>query len=52
MKLEILHSAKLVMILSILLIVTTLGQIFAQPNSIKDITNNKYALANLLDGIE
>ncbi|MBT8387263.1 MAG: hypothetical protein KJO12_07605 [Ignavibacteria bacterium] len=52
MKLEILHSAKLVVILSSLLIVVTLGQIIAQPKSIKNITNNKYALNNLLAGIK
>ncbi len=52
MKLEVLLKAKLVFSLLCLLFVTTLGQAIAQPNSIKDITNYKYALINLLDGIK
>ena len=52
MKLEALLKTKLVLSLLSLLFVTTFGQTISQPNSIKDITNNKYALVNLLNGIK
>ncbi len=51
MKLEALLKTKLVLSLLSLLFATTLGQTIAQPNPIKEITDHKYALANLLDGI-
>ena len=52
MKLEALLKTKLVLSLLSLLFVTTFGQTISQPNSIKDITNNKYAIVNLLKGIK
>lgn len=52
MKLEALLKTKLVLSLLSLLFVTALGQTIAQPNPIKDITDYRYALANLLDGIK
>jgi len=52
MKLEILSRTKLVIASLSLLFVATAGEITAQTNSIKEITNNKYALDNLLDGIK
>ena len=52
MKLEALLKTKLVLSLLSLLFVTTFGQTISQPNSIKDITNNKYALFNLFNGIK
>ena len=52
MKLEILSRTKLVIASLSLLFVATAGEITAQNNSIKEITNNKYALDNLLDGIK
>lgn len=51
MKLEVLPKTKLVISLLSLLFITTMGQTIAQPNTIKDISNYKYALVNLLDGI-
>ena len=52
MKLEVLLKTKLVLSLLSLLFVINLGQTIAQPNSIKDITNIKYAFDNLLEGIK
>ena len=52
MKLEILSRTKLVIASLSLLFVATAGEITAQTNSIKELTNNKYALDNLLDGIK
>jgi len=54
MKLEVLPRTKLVIAYLSLLFVATIGELTAQTNfiSIKDITNDKYALDNLLDGIK
>ncbi len=52
MKLEVLPGTKLVIAYLSLLFVATIGELTAQTNSIKDITNVKYALDNLLDGIK
>lgn len=52
MKLEVLSRTKLVIASLSLLFVVTIGELTAQTNSIKDITNNKYALDNLLEGIK
>ena len=53
MKLEVLPRTKLVIAYLSILFVATIGELTAQTNSIsiKDITNDKYALDNLLDGI-
>jgi len=51
MKLEALLKTKLVIAYLSLFFVATIGELTAQPNTIKDITNNEYALVNLLDGI-
>jgi hypothetical protein len=52
MKLEVLSITKFVVVSLSLIFVATLGELIAQPNSIKNITNNKYALENLLEGIK
>ncbi len=52
MKFEILYRTKLVIASLILLFVTNIGDLIAQTNSIKDITNNKYALKNILENIK
>jgi HEAT repeat protein len=52
MKLEILSISKFVVVSLSLIFVATVGELTAQPNSIKDITDNKYALENLLEGIK
>lgn len=52
MKLEILSNVKLVVASLSLLFAVNLGELIAQPNSIKEITNHRYALENLLDGIQ
>ena len=53
MKLEVLPRTKLVIAYLSILFVATIGELTAQTNSIsiKDVTNDKYALDNLLDGI-
>ena len=35
-----------------LLFISSSGELIAQPHSIKEITNKRYALENLLDGIK
>ncbi len=52
MKLEVLSRTKLVIVSLTLLFVATISELTAQPNSIKDITNIKYAFDNLLEGIK
>ena len=52
MKLELLSRTKLVVVFLSLLICATMGELTAQTNSIKDITNNKYALKNVLENIK
>jgi HEAT repeat protein len=52
MKLAVLSRTKLVMASLSLLFVVTIGELTAQTNSIKEITNNKYALQNLLENIK
>jgi HEAT repeat protein len=52
MKLVILSRTKLVIASLGLLFAVTIGELTAQTNSIKDITNNKYALKNLLENIK
>ena len=52
MKREVLSISKLVVVALSLIIVATIGELTAQTNSIKDITENKYALENLIEGIK
>ncbi|NNG27489.1 MAG: HEAT repeat domain-containing protein [Ignavibacteriaceae bacterium] len=52
MKLEVLLKTKLALSLLSLLFITTLGRTLAQPHTIKNVTDNKYALVNLLDNIK
>jgi HEAT repeat protein len=52
MKLETLSRTKLLVAALSLFIVAAMGRLSAQTNSISEITNNKYALQNLLDGIQ
>ena len=52
MKLEVLSITKFVVVSLSLIFIATLGELIAQPNSIKNITNNKYALENLLEGVK
>ena len=51
MKLKVLYRTKLAVVFLSLLIIVTMGELTAQNNSIQDITDNKYAIENLLDGI-
>ena len=51
MKLKVLSGIKLAVVFLSLLIIVSVGEVTAQINSIRDITDNKYALENLLDGI-
>ena len=52
MKLKIQKINRLVVASLCLLLLTGFGEINAQPNSIKEITNQQYALENLFDGIK
>jgi HEAT repeat protein len=51
MKLRILSITKIFFVALSLVILATVGELAAQPNSIKNITDNEYALKNLLEGI-
>lgn len=52
MKLEVLSITRISFVALSLIFVATVGELTAQPNSIKNITDNKYALENLLEGIK
>ena len=52
MKLEALSITKFVVVSLSLIFVAALGELAAQPSSIRDITDNKYALESLLMGIK
>ena len=51
MKLETLSKSNVVIAYFSLFLFAAIGQLTAQSNNLKDITNNEYALVNLLDGI-
>ena len=52
MKLEVLSITRIYFVALSLIFVATVGELTAQPNSIKNITDNKYALENLIEGIK
>ena len=52
MTLEVSAILKYLVMSSGLLLISTFSELFAQPYSIKEITNKRYALENLLDGIK